>query len=64
MAYMTLQAVLPMSGCYVELTGPDCEVWEGWPVFRGNGPSYAGPIEGMPAAALDEAVKLGYIKQR
>jgi len=58
MAYMTLQAVLPMSGCYVEFTGPDCEVW---PLAGGN-TMYSGPIEGMPADARDEAVKFGYIK--
>lgn len=60
MAYMTLQVELPDSGYYVEFTGPRCEVW-----IDGGGPMrYSGPIEGMPADALAEAVKLGYIKQR
>ena len=60
MAYMTLQVELPDSGYYVEFIGPKCEVW---PLAGGN-TIYSGPIEDMPADALDEAVKLGYIKQQ
>ena len=60
MAYMTLQVELPDSGYYVELTGSQCEVW---PLAGGN-TIYRGPIEGMPADARDEALQLGYIKQR
>ena len=59
MAYMTLQVELPKSGCYVEFTGIQCEVW----TLVGGNAIYSGPIEGMPADALDEALKLGYIKQ-
>lgn len=60
MAYMTLQVDLPESGYYVEFTGSQCEVW---PLAGGN-TMYSGPIEGMPADALAEAVKLEYIKAR
>ncbi len=60
MAYMTLAVELPESGYYAELTGPKCEVW----TMAGGNTIYSGPIEDMPADALAEAVKLGYIKHR
>ena len=60
MAYMTLQVELPESGYYIELTGPRCEVW----TLAGGNTIYSGSIEGMPADALVEAIKLEYIKQR
>ena len=60
MAYMTLQVELPDSGYYVELTGSQCEVW----TLAGGNTMYSGSIEGMPADALAEAVKLEYIKAR
>ena len=57
MSYMTLRVELPESGFYVEFTGSQCEVWQGIVPF------YRGAIEGMPPNALQEALKLEYIKQ-
>jgi hypothetical protein len=68
MSYMTLQAELPESKYYAEFTGSQCEVWHcteyaHFGLMPDDTPIYSGPIEDMPPNALNEAIKLGYIKQ-
>ncbi len=55
---MTLCAKLPESGWYAEFCGADVTLWS----LEGGNAKFSGPISEMPEEALQESLRLGFIK--